>query len=272
MTILIGQTLVERYRVLHPITHHRTGGVYRAVDLVEGRDVAIKVYQDVSADIEYAFRDIAHRLSELEHPQLPTVYDIIVIEDEGQYLVTSYVDGVDLQSLIDQYRRLPVELVLAGARAACLPLSYLHGHDLFHLNVKPTNIRITPDGDIFLVDFALPGSEIDPSCIGCAAPELVQHTEIGEACDIYAMGATVYSALTGQMPPAAALRSADEAALQPITDFNPDVPAYLDGVIARAMALNPRDRYRTIEGFSAALGSHTAATGIEILANIFGLR
>lgn len=271
MAILPGQTLVERYRVLHQLSRSANGGVYRAVDLEVGRDVAIKEVLDPPHDLQYQFRDVATHLQEIEHPQLPAVFDMFFLDEIGQYLVTAYIDGIDLQSLMDQYGALPLHIVLDGARAACLPLAHLHEHHLYHLNVKPPNIRITPDGDIFLTDFGLPGMAFTPEFLGYLAPEQLAGERIGAACDIYSMGATVYAALTGTPPPIATERESG-AELRPIQADNPAVSDHINEVVFRALALDPKQRYRSIETFSRALDNHGAATGIEIIANIFGLR
>jgi serine/threonine protein kinase len=271
MAILPGQTLVERYRVLHQLSHSASGGVYRAVDLEVGRDVAIKETIDPPPDVQYQFRSIAARLQAIEHPQLPAVYDTFYLDEIGQYLVTAYIDGIDLQSLIDQYGALPTNIVLDGARAACLPLAHLHAHHLYHLNVKPPNIRITPDGDIYLTDFGLPGLALNPNFLGYVSPEEAAGASIGAACDIYSMGATVYAALTGAPPPTAQERESG-VALRPIHTINPHVPEQIDEVVARALERDPKQRYRSIENFSKALGRSGAANGVGIIANIFGLR
>jgi serine/threonine-protein kinase len=271
MTILTGQTLLDRYRILHPLVHGTYGAVYRAVDLQEGRNVAIKEYLGNSAELEYEFRDMVRKLTAIDHPQLPTVYDLFVLDGIGHYVVTQYIDGVDLQRLIDQYTQLPLNIIIPGAQAACLPLAHLHAHHLYHLNVKPSNIRITPNGDIYLVDFGLPGMTITRQSRGFAAPEQF-NGEVSDACDIYAVGATVYTALTGVAPPSAKLRMSGEADIRPIHELNNTVPEYVSDVVLRALELEPKARYRNIEAFSMALGSHGAATGIEIFANIFGLR
>jgi serine/threonine-protein kinase len=271
MTILTGQTLLDRYRILHPLTHGTYGAVYRAVDLEVGRNVAIKEYLGDSAELEFTFRSIVQKLMEIDHPQLPTVYDLFVLDEIGQYVVTEYVDGIDLQSLIDQYTQLPLNIIIPGAQAACLPLAHMHEHHLYHLNVKPSNIRITPDGDIYLVDFGLPGMTITRQSRGYAAPEQFAG-EVSDACDIYAVGATVYTALTGVVPSSAKKRLSGEAEILPIHELNDTVPEYVSDVVSRALELEPKARYRSIETFSRALGSHGAAAGIEIFGNIFSRR
>ena len=252
MPLLPGELLHHRYRVVSLLAQGAYGAVYRAWDATDRRDIAIKEYLDPSVDIQKRFRAEARRLAALNHPQLPAVLDHFAL-DRGQYLVSAYVDGIDLQSLLDQYGPLPSDLIAPWLQAATVPLAYLHGQKQLHLDIKPANIRLTPDGRVFLVDSGLPGLGVRPHAAGYGAPEQQAQGAVGPASDIYSLGATLYSLLTGRTPPNALSRETGLSDLTPAREVNPDVEPYLSLVAGRAMSLRPDTRYDTAETFARAL-------------------
>jgi eukaryotic-like serine/threonine-protein kinase len=253
MPLYPGELLNKRYRIVSLLAEGQYGAVYRARDVVDGLDVAVKEYLNSSVEIQKLFRKEARRLSQLSHPQLPAVLDHFSLEKSGQYLVSQYVDGVDLQSLLDQYGRLPPEQLIQWLQAASQPLSYLHNQGQLHLNIKPANIRIAPDGTVFLVDSGLPGLGVHLHSDGYGAPEQQAQLEVSPASDIYSMGATLYTLLTNQVPPNALSRESGLSELIPAREVSPDVPPYLSLVANRALALRPDTRYETAESFANAL-------------------
>ena len=252
MPLLPGEILHNRYRVVGLPARGPRGAVYRGWDATDRRDVAIKEYLDPSLEIQKRFRAEARRLAGLSHPQLPRVLDHFAL-DNGQYLVSEFIDGIDLQSLIDQYGPLPSDLVAPWLQSATVPLIYLHQQNRLHLDIKPANIRLTPDGRVFLVDSGLPGLGTRPHSPGYGAPEQQAQGEVGPTADVYSLGATLYTALTGKTPPNALSRETGLSDLLPAREVNPDVEPYLSIVAGRAMSLRPDTRYDTVETFARAL-------------------
>jgi len=253
MPFLPGEILNKRYRLLYPLSEGRAGAVYRAWDLKDNRDTAVKEYLDPELELQQEFRAEARRLGGLNHPQLPTVLDHFVLEGSGQYLISSYVDGIDLQTLVSQYGPLPSDLIIAWLQAACVPLTYLHDKKQLHLNIKPANIRLTPQNEIFLVDTGLPGLGISQGNSGYSPPEQQTQTAVTVQSDIYSLGATLYTLLTGQAPPDALRRESGLATLRPAREVNPDVEPYLSVVASRAMDLRPDVRHETAAEFAQSL-------------------
>lgn len=252
MPLLPGELLQQRYRIVSLLATGAYGGVYRAYDVEDRGDVAVKEYLDASVEIQKRFRAEARRLSTLHHPQLPDVLDHFALEN-GQYLVSTYIDGVDLRSLLDQYGPLPSDLIAPWLQAACRPLAYLHQQSRLHLNIKPANLRLTPAGDIFLVDSGLPGLGVRPHTPGYGAPEQQAQGEVGPAADIYSLGATLYTLLTGVIPPNALSRETGLSDLVPAREVNPNIEPYLSVVAGRSMSLRADARYDSVEDFSRAL-------------------
>ncbi len=253
MPLLPGELLNQRYRIVSLLAVGRYGVTYRAWDVTAQQDVAIKEYRDTAVATQRLFRSEARRLSELSHPQLPQVLDHFALDHTGQYLVSAYVDGADLQTLADQYGPLPSDLIMGWLKATCQPLAYLHDKKQLHLDVKPANIRVTPTGDVFLVDTGLPGLGVRPHAVGFGAPEQQVQTEVDAAADVYSLGATLYTLLTGQIPPKALGRESGLEDLKPAREVNPNVEPYLSIVAARAMSLRPDARYETVNDFAQAL-------------------
>ncbi|MCB8986982.1 MAG: serine/threonine protein kinase [Ardenticatenaceae bacterium] len=244
MPLLPGEILNTRYRIVHLLSAGTYGCTYRARDIVDGRDVAIKEYLDPAVETQKRFRAEARRLSELQHPQLTAVLDHFALEDVGQYLVSAYVDGVDLQSLLVEYGPLPSDLVIVWLQAVCKPLAYLHEKGQLHLDIKPANVRLTPTGEVFLVDSGLPGLGVRPHAPGYGAPEQQARQEVTPASDIYSLGATLYALLTNTQPPNALSRESGLEDLKPAREVNPNVEPYLSIVANRAMSLRPDVRLK----------------------------
>ena len=171
MPLLPGERLNQRYCILHLLAEGPYGAVYRAWDTTAQANVAVKEYLNPSPEIQRLFREEARRLHQLNHPQLPKIRDHFALEGVGQYLISDYVDGVDLQSLVQQYGSLPSDRIIEWLQAVGRPLMYLHNQKQIHLNIKPANIRLTPTDELFLVDTGLPGLGISPGSSGYSAPE-----------------------------------------------------------------------------------------------------
>lgn len=253
MPLLPEEILNKRYRIVGLLGSGQYGATYRAFDIEARREVAIKEYLDPSVETQKRFREEARRLSGLDHPQLPKVIDHFALENTGQYLVSYYVGGVDLQQLLVQYGLLPSDIVIGYLQEVTQPLSYLHDRNIVHLDIKPANIRITPAGEVFLVDSGLMGLGIRPHEGGFGSPEQQAQGEVTAASDIYSLGATLYISLCGAMPPNALSRESGLEEMPAAREVNPDVEPYLSLVASRAMSLRPDARYETVKDFSQAL-------------------
>ena len=257
MPLLPREILNQRYRIVSLLAEGAYGAVYRAIDSENQLDVAIKEYLDPSVSVQKQFRQEARKLAQFSHPQLPKMLDHFALPEVGQYLVWEYVDGVDLQSLVDQYGVLPSDLVIDWLQAVCQPVTYLHEQDQLHLNIKPANIRVTPAGDVYLVDSGLPGLGIRPYSDGYGSPEQQAQQAVSVASDIYSLGATLYTLLTGQIPTSALSRESGLKDLLPAREVNPNVEPYLSLVAGRAMTIRGDARYESVKSFAAALNRPT---------------
>ncbi|UCG25942.1 MAG: SUMF1/EgtB/PvdO family nonheme iron enzyme, partial [Chloroflexota bacterium] len=264
MPLLPGEILNKRYRMVSLLAEGPYGAVYRAWDLKARQDVAIKEYLDPSAETQKLFRAEAIRLSGLKHAQLPVAQDHFCLEDTGQYLVSEFISGVNLQELSEQYGPLPSDLIIAWLQAACRPLTYLHDKKQLHMDIKPANLRLRPDGELFLVDTGLPGLGMSTGGDGYRAPEQQMSDMVTPASDIYGLGGALYALLTQEEPPDALRRESGLETLIPAREVNPDVEPYLSVVASRAMDLRPEVRFESAGEFAKALERPVGRPALEI--------
>ena len=157
MSLQPGQVLNNRYRIVKPLGKGGFGAVYRAWDINLNKPCAVKENLTALPEAQRQFQREARVLASLTHPNLPRVIDHFTIEDQGQYLVMDFVEGEDLGSMLLRGKRLEISQSLKWTNQVADALSYLHTRNppVVHRDVKPPNIRITPEGKAMLVDFGL---------------------------------------------------------------------------------------------------------------------
>jgi serine/threonine protein kinase len=263
--ILENETLLhKRYQIRENLGQGGMGSVYRATDQNLGVDVAVK--ENLFTTEEYArqFRLEAVILANIRHPNLPRVSDHFVIAGEGQYLVMDFIEGEDLRQRMERVGILPEDEVILIGAAMCDALSYLHARKppILHRDIKPGNVKISPDGHIFLVDFGLAkvyqGNQATTTGARAMTPGYSPPEQYGTArtdtrTDIYSLGATLYAALTGVIPEDGLARAMDNAELTPLRKRNSDVSRHLAAAIEKAMEVDPGDRFQSADDFKVAL-------------------
>jgi serine/threonine-protein kinase len=265
-----GTILQSRYQIERELGRGGFGAVYKATDLNLHRPCAVKENFDTSQEAQRQFLREATVLANLSHPNLPRVTDHFQIPNQGQYLVMDFVEGQDLATLVEgRAGAATMEQIITWITQVGEALVYLHGQPqpVLHRDIKPSNIRITPQGKAMLVDFGLVkfysphlkttvgARAITP---GYAPPEQYGKGSTDARTDIYALGATLYAALSGLEPPESVQRLAGER-LPSASEFNPQVTPALDRVVERAMALEPGQRYQSAREFVAALKTAASA-------------
>ena len=271
MTLERGTLLHKRYRIVEILGQGGMGSVYRAVDENLGVDVAVK--ENLFATDEYArqFRLEAVILANLRHPNLPRVSDHFAAGDQGQYLVMDFIEGEDLRQRMERMGTVTEEDAVMVGAAMCDALAYLHTRkpSILHRDIKPGNVKITPEGHIFLVDFGLAklvqGTQATTTGARAMTPGYSPPEQYGTArtdprTDIYSLGATLYASLSGMIPEDGLARAMDNAQLTPLRKRNPKITRRLAAAIEKAMAVDPADRYQDAEDFKKALLSSTSKT------------
>jgi len=270
-TLEHGVLLHRRFRIVETLGQGGMGSVYRAVDENLGMDVAVKENLFTSAEYARQFRLEAVILANLRHPNLPRVTDHFVIGDQGQYLIMDYIEGEDLRQRMERSGPISEEEAILIGAALCDALQYLHTREpvVIHRDVKPGNVRITPDGHIYLVDFGLAklikGGQATTTGARAMTPGYSPPEQYGTArtdarTDVYSLGATLYAALTGIIPEDGLSRAMDNVELTPLRKRNPKISRKLANAIEKAMSIRPDDRFQSAEEFKQSLVSSNVKT------------
>jgi serine/threonine-protein kinase len=267
-----GDVLRGRYHIRERIGQGGMGNIYLADDLrLEGRRCALKevehdrtVPAKLLKEARQQFLHEATVLARLDHPNLPKVSDYFSIGPRD-YLVMDYVPGKDLRTMMLDAKQNNIFLseadVLGWANQLVDALTYLHGQTppLVHRDVKPSNLKITPNDLLKLVDFglvkALVPDEMTITVIQGRGTALYTpleqyggdglHTDIRS--DIYAFGCTLYHLLTNTPPVDARQRFLQPDSLPPPRKLNPAISPRTERAILWAMELHPDDRPETAE-------------------------
>lgn len=263
MTLEIGTILHSRYRIIKVIAQGGMGAVYHAQDKSLGVEVAVKENYFSTEEASRQFHREATILAKLRHQNLPRVTDHFILPNQGQYLVMDYIQGEDLRQRITQPGTLPEDEIILIGIAICDALTYLHNREpsIVHRDIKPGNIKITPSGQVYLVDFGLakvvkPGNE---TTIGAQAltPGFAPPEQYGKGTDsrsdIYSLGATLYAALTDNIPEDSLARAMGSAVLTPIRKHNPVISEQTASIVEKSMAVEQDGRYQSAKEFKQAL-------------------
>jgi serine/threonine protein kinase len=264
MSLNQGQLLRERYRIIEPLGHGGMGSIFRAVDEHLGVEVAVKENLFTIDDYARQFRREATILANLRHPNLPRVSDHFSIEDQGQYLIMDYIEGEDLQERLERLGPIDEEEVVFIGAAICDALSYMHARDsvVLHRDIKPANVRITPSGGVYLVDFGLAkvmqGDQTTTTgaramTMGFSPPEQYGAARTDARTDIYSLGATLYTALTGLTPEDSLAQTMDQLELTPVRERNPKVSKRVAEAVEKALQVHPNDRWQMAAEFKNEL-------------------
>ncbi|HTF07268.1 MAG TPA: protein kinase [Asanoa sp.] len=277
-----GDALGGRYRLEEPIASGGMGEVWRAIDQVLGRTIAVKVLHPRAVGdpgFSARFRGEARTMATLRHSGVVDVYDFGEDTDpDGKtvvYLVMAFVDGEPLSQRIKTAERLSPAEAMAIVAQTAHALQAAHEAGVVHRDVKPGNLIVRPNGQVVLVDFGVARSAEAASLTGVnelvgtalyMAPEQVAKRAITPATDIYALGAVGYHCLAGHPPfmgdnaLTIALSHLDEEP-PPLPD---EVPHAVRAVIATAMAKEPADRFKNAAAMAqiaeAAIGPAPAET------------
>src|SRR3954451_5714643 len=236
------------------------GGVYRATDLELERTVALKVITPALAEEEdFRSRFVAESkaAASIEHPNVIPVY--YAGEREGVlFIVMRFIDGPDLRALVRAQGALDPERAAHIVAQLGAALDAAHAHGLVHRDVKPANVLLGDDDHAYLTDFGLTkhsattgdggGGGLSRAggwvgTLGYVAPEQIRGQRVDARTDVYALGCVLVFALTGKAPYTG---DSDEATLWAHLNAPPpneSVPPEFEGVVARALAKDPSDRY-----------------------------
>ncbi len=257
----IGLKLDGRYEVTQLIGVGGMANVYRGVDIMENRTVAVKILKseyNENEEFVKAFRNESKAIAVLSHPNIVKIYDV-GYENNMQYIVMEYIDGITLKEFIEQQGLLKwrdcVHFTIQILRA----LQLAHDRGIVHRDIKPQNVMLLSDGSIKVMDFGIArfsrteSVQRDEKTMGSVhyvSPEQASGSRTDERSDIYSVGVMMYEMLTGRKPFDG--ETAVEVALMHMND-KPKMPTeYVTGlysgleeIILHAMEKEPKKRYQS---------------------------
>lgn len=277
---LLGMVIEGRYRIQSVIGQGSAGTVYKAVQELIGREVAIKVLHEyLVSDEEFIkrFRQEAKASSRLSHPNIITIYDFGVIPQGNRpYIAMDLLVGTPLSDYLSENERVSLDAAIPLLTQVCSALGEAHRHGVVHRDVKPENIVLVERSGQKLypmvVDFGIAriveeseSAKITRTGTVCGSPtymspEQCTSSKVDSRSDIYSIGIVIYETLTGEVP-----FHSDELIRvmsmhlseppKPLNQVKPGLifPDALEDVVNKALSKNPNDRFQTMEEMATAL-------------------
>ena len=255
----------DRYIIQYEIGRGGMSKVYLARDIKLNMDWAIKVIDLSQNDGNAKIYKIATEkeislLKHMKHPALPRIVDFFT-NDGKMYIVMDYIEGETLSEKLDREGKQKEEDVVRWIRSVCEVLNYLHTREnaIIYRDIKPSNIMITPEGNVKLIDFGIArtyksNSNSDTEYLGSrgyAAPEQCSKTgQSDERTDIYGVGATMYHLLTGKNP--------DQPPYEfyPIRKWDKNFSRGVQQIVQKCVMTDPQYRYQTAYDVMDALDNY----------------
>ena len=261
-----------RYKILSILGQGAMGVVYKAVDPMIDRTVAIKTVnlnlsRDETEEFEARFQQEIKAAGRLNHPNIVTIHDVGRNENMA-YMAMEFLDGKELKEILAESSIVQsVATLVDWIAQIALGLGFAHENDIIHRDVKPSNIMVVRGGYAKITDFGIarmPSSAVKTMTgliLGSPrymSPEQVIGRTLDHRTDIFSLGVVLYEALTGTPPfdgdnVNAIMYATVNAAPPPPSSTNSSVPPMLDLVIAKALAKSVEERYQTMLEFSGDL-------------------
>jgi len=248
------------------------GGVYLADDFRGKRKAAIKHVIPKSNKHAQMFRQEANHYIALRHPNLMQVYNFAdeTRNGKGYFLAMEFIEGWSLLDILKKTGLMPEERLIPMFLQVLDTIGYLHSQEILHLDIKPANIMVQPNGNVKIIDM---GISIDvKNQVGelrnhagtpaYMAPEQICREQIGYYTDIWQIGITLFKALTGTEP-FVSVTSREELnyrivnyKLPKASDFYPEISDEIQRILEKALAKSPHDRYSSCDEFARDLKNY----------------
>jgi serine/threonine protein kinase len=284
----IGQT-ISNYRIIRHLGGGGMGVVYQAEDTRLRRTVALKFLpQQLTSDEQFTARFIneAQAASALDHPRIATIYGFEESPEGELFIAMAYYEGETLKKMISR-GPVPLDDTTNLIIQVCNGLQEAHSQGIVHRDVKPANVIVTTEGFVKIVDFGL--AKLGESnrltrtgtIMGTPAymsPEQIRGLPTDQRTDIWSVGVMLYEMLTGQLPfngenDMAVLYAAANEQPVNVLELQPDLPSSIEGVVLKAIAKRPEDRFASADELSSSLrkiNQVTATHGVHAKTVLIG--
>ena len=265
-----------RFEILREIGKGAMGVVYLAHDPKIDRKIAIKmvsippgVSAEEARESRHRFVREAQAAGKLAHPNIITIYDVVE-EQDLSYIAMEYIEGETLEAYTKPSSLLPLNRVLPILAQACAALDYAHKNQVIHRDIKPANLMLMKGGLLKITDFGLaksPQANLTQAGVligtpNYMSPEQISGRTMDGRSDFFSLGVVLYEMLTGERPFAGDTISTIIYRIlyeepRPPRILNAKLPPAFDGIIRRALAKEPSERYQTGAEFVEALNNYS---------------
>jgi serine/threonine-protein kinase len=272
----------DRYQIQAHMAQGGMSDIYRAFDLVNHREVVIKIPDQSMLGDPAQFERFQRELDVMKTLDHPAILKGLGSGKYNRvpYLVTEFVDSRSLRALIESSAPLPSEQAVSLIRKIADGMAYCHQNEVIHRDLKPENILITADGQPVIMDFGLAltkgAHRVTYSNLSATmgtpdymAPEQIEGQRGDQRTDIYALGTIMYELLTGKPPFSGdsnmVIMAQHLNGTAPRLDrVNPSVPPQLAAIVATCLARNPNDRYADMTALIHAF-DHPESVDLTVL-------
>ncbi len=272
----------DHYQIQAHMAQGGMSDIYRAFDLVNHRQVVIKIPDQSMLGDPAQFERFQRELDVMKTLDHPTILKGLGSGKYNRvpYLVTEFVDGQSLRTLIETSAPLPPDQAVSLIRKIAEGMAYCHKNDVIHRDLKPENILITTDGQPLIMDFGLAltkGSHrVTYSNLSATmgtpdymAPEQIEGQRGDQRTDVYALGTIMFELLTGKTPftgdsNMAVMAQHLNGTAARLDRVNPSIPPQLAAIVATCLARNPDDRYAEMTALIQAL-DHPENANLTVL-------
>jgi len=266
-----GSVIGNRFEILKLLGEGGMGAVYKAHDRELERDVALKLIRSELARNPEILQRFKHELilaRQVTHRNVIRIFDLGQA-DGHKYITMEYLEGRDLRAVLRDKDKLPPEEAAKIILQICRALEAAHAEGVIHRDLKPQNIMLDANGRAYVMDFGiarsayLPGMTQTGALVGTPeymSPEQAKGEKLDERSDLFSLGVILYELLIGQSPyhsdtPLATLWKRIQEKAKPLTELDPTIPKPLSDIVAKALEIDPKDRFTSASEFAQHLES-----------------